>query len=83
MNRAQQRSRRREALADLRRHGCTCTPTMLPVPAELWPPDAIYGWAVRHELGCVLGDLVLAENQRGRYPALWAAPGRDRGRCER
>ncbi len=69
MNRDRRRAHRRGALADLRRHGCTCRPQMLEVPGIDTPsgPTGI-GYAVQHQAGCPLGSIFVDANRAGRTP---------------
>lgn len=78
--RDRRRALKREALADLRASGCTCSPTMSVAHrehcAEVGAQDGIY---VRHQRGCPFGDAVYRLNVLGIVPQAWSY-GR---RCER
>jgi len=62
----------RQARRDLRRHGCTCHPTITHIgQATARANGARAGGFIRHERGCRLGDQVARLNQRGVLPALF------------
>jgi len=61
----------RQLRRDLRRHGCTCHPTITHVPPNTpRPSGATAGGFVRHQSGCRLGDRVVDLNRRGIAPAI-------------
>ncbi len=69
MNRDRRRAHRRGALADLRRHGCTCNPVMIEVQGIDGPAGHTgIGYAVRHRAGCLFGDMFVEANTAGRMP---------------
>jgi hypothetical protein len=61
----------RSVRRDLRRHGCTCTPNIAPLPAEAFQAAGmLVGADVLHQLGCRMGDRMLALNRTGVWPTL-------------
>lgn len=62
---------------DLARAGCTCRPTVTPLPQGTPAPvaGARLGAYVAHAAGCPLGDLFLAANRAGRLPAVLSTRG--------
>jgi len=72
MNRQERRAHRRDSLADLRRAGCACEPTMVPIEGVDTPSGPTGpGYFVHHEDGCPFGVRFVEANRAGLMPTVF------------